>query len=140
VAPPRPRSAGRPCEHVGHGTHQNGRWLIGHRLRCARRDGDGSTNPFRSCRASVRGAQVAIEDLERARFSLGAVREALDAYSRLLREPYHRLFDPEYGCGVVACCPDVDELRSILHAVAHTLPRRDARQFRRQVAALDENW
>jgi hypothetical protein len=88
---------------------------------------------------SSRG-RAAIADLERTRFWPGAAREALDAYTRLLREPYHRLFDAEYGCGVLACCPGVDELRPILHAVAQALPRRDARQFRRQIAALDERW
>jgi hypothetical protein len=88
---------------------------------------------------SSRG-RAAIAELERTRFWPGAAREALDAWTRMLDDPYHRLFDSEYGCGVLACCPGVDELRPVLHAVAHALPRRDARQFRRRLAALDERW
>jgi hypothetical protein len=84
--------------------------------------------------------RAAIARLERGRLWPGAAREALDAWTRLLRDPYHRLFDPAYGCGVLACCPDPDELRRILHMIAHTLPRHDARRFRRRLAQLDEQW
>jgi hypothetical protein len=88
---------------------------------------------------SARG-RAAIACLERTRLWPGAAREAVDAWTRFLRDPYHRLFDPAYGCGVLSCCPDPDELRRILHMVARTLPRQDARRFRRRVATLDEQW
>jgi len=64
----------------------------------------------------------------------------LDAWRRFLLDPYHRLFDPAYGCGVPACRPDPVELRRILHTVTHALPRRDACYLRRRLAALDAHW
>lgn len=88
---------------------------------------------------SPRG-RAAIAQLERARLWPGAAREALDAWTLFLRDPYHRLFDPAYGCGVLACCPDPLELRRILHIVSHALPRHDARTLRRRIAELDDKW
>jgi hypothetical protein len=88
---------------------------------------------------SARG-RAAIAGLERTRLWPGAAHDAVDAWTRLLRDPYHRLFDPASGCGVLACFPDSHELRRILHMVAHTLPRHDARRFRRRLATLDEQW
>jgi len=38
------------------------------------------------------------------------------------------------------CCPDPAEVRRILLAAASVLPPKDAREFRRRVAALDELW
>jgi hypothetical protein len=86
---------------------------------------------------SARG-RAAIACLERTRLWPGAAHDAVDAWTRLLRDPYHRLFDPASGCGVLACRPDPDELRRILHMVAHALPRHDARRFRTRLAELDE--
>ena len=83
---------------------------------------------------------AAIVRLERERFWPGAARQALDAWERFLRDPYHRLFDPAYGCSILACCPDPDELRAILAAVVRALPDRDARRLRIQLAELDECW
>ncbi|WP_410587695.1 hypothetical protein [Amycolatopsis sp. lyj-23] len=54
--------------------------------------------------------------------------------------PFHRLWDPESGCGVLQCCPDPDELRHVLELVAHTLPAGDAQVFRRRLAAVAERW
>ena len=88
---------------------------------------------------SPRG-RAAIAHLERSRLWPGAGHEALDAWTLFLRDPYRRLFDPAYGCGVLACCPDPVELRRILHIVIHALPRRDAHALRRRVAELDEQW
>jgi hypothetical protein len=84
--------------------------------------------------------RAAIARLERTRLWPGAAHEAVHAWTLFLRDPYHRLFDPACGCGVLACCPDPDELRRILHMVAHALPRHDARRFRRRLAELDEQW
>ncbi|MGH3655048.1 MAG: hypothetical protein ACRDUA_00160 [Micromonosporaceae bacterium] len=81
-----------------------------------------------------------IAQLERTRLWPGAAREALDTWSRFLRDPYHRNFDPQYGCGVPACCPDPVDLRRILHIVTHALPRPDARRLRRRLAELDAQW
>ncbi|WP_433790617.1 hypothetical protein [Actinoplanes sp. CA-252034] len=88
---------------------------------------------------SPRG-RAAIAHLERTRLWPGAAREALDAWTGFLRDPFHRLFDPASGCGVLACCPDPIELRRLLHIVAHALPRHDARRLRRRLAQWDEQW
>ncbi|GIG93033.1 hypothetical protein [Plantactinospora endophytica] len=64
----------------------------------------------------------------------------LDAWTRFLRDPYHRLFDPTNGCGVLACCPDPIALRHILHIIIHALPKQDARALRRRIAELDDQW
>ena len=87
-----------------------------------------------------RRSHTAIAPLERGRLWPGAAHEALDAWTDVLRDPYHRLFDPAYGCGVLACCPDPIELRRILHTVIHVLPRHDARALRRRLADLDDQW
>lgn len=88
---------------------------------------------------SARG-RAAIACLERTRFWPGAVAQALDSWSRFVRDPIHRLWDPRYGCGVPECCPNPDELRWVLQAAVHTLPPRDARLLRRRIAVLDERW
>jgi hypothetical protein len=90
-------------------------------------------------RFSPRG-RAAVAHLERTRLWPGAAREALDAWTLFLGDPYHRLFDPAYGCGILACCPDPSELRRILHIVTHALPRRDARELRYRLAELDGHW
>jgi hypothetical protein len=77
---------------------------------------------------------------ERRRWWPGAAREALDAWQRFLRDPYHRLFDPGSGCGLLQCCPDPVELRAMLEAIAHALPAKDARLLRARLAELDALW
>ncbi|GAA2305117.1 hypothetical protein GCM10010149_63580 [Nonomuraea roseoviolacea subsp. roseoviolacea] len=88
---------------------------------------------------SPRG-RFAVARLERERYWPGAAAEALRAWSLFLRDPWHRLFDPAESCGVMLCCPDPAELREILHAVAHVLPRKDARALRRRVGELEDLW
>lgn len=88
---------------------------------------------------SVRG-NACLRDLERTRLWPGAAAEALEAWERFVRDPMHRLWDPQYGCGEMQCCPDPDELRRILEIVAHNLPPADARVYRARVAAADEFW
>jgi hypothetical protein len=67
--------------------------------------------------------------------------EALDAWRRFMRDPYHRLWDPRYaGCGCPDCCPDMNEARATLEIVTHHLPPRDAHRFRRMIALIDEDW
>jgi hypothetical protein len=88
---------------------------------------------------SPRGV-AAIVHLERTRLWPGAAHEALQAWRVFLRDPYHRRFDPQYGCGELLCCPDPVELRSLLNTIAHALPPPDARAFRRHLAALDDQW
>ncbi|WP_119731285.1 hypothetical protein [Thermomonospora amylolytica] len=78
--------------------------------------------------------------LEHSRLWPGAAEEALAAWARSLRDPYHQLFDPRWGCGIMACCPDPLELRRTLEIIAHALPPRDARTWRRHLAALDDLW
>lgn len=88
---------------------------------------------------SSRGA-AAIARFEHDRLWPGAARELLDAWALFIRDPYHRLFDPRYGCGEPMCCPDPAELRATLDAIVHALPRKDARLLRTRLAALDANW
>ena len=83
---------------------------------------------------------AAIVRLERTRLWPGTARETLDAWELFLRDPYHRRFDPESGCGVLMCCPDPVALRGRLEAIAHALPRKDARAFRRRLAELEQRW
>jgi hypothetical protein len=88
---------------------------------------------------SPRGVAVIVR-LERDRFWPGAVAQALDSWSRFVRQPMHRLWDPESGCGVPECCPDPTQLRRIIEAAAHALPPPDARNLRHRIAVLDEFW
>ena len=82
----------------------------------------------------------AIAYLERSRLGGHAVSDALEAWSWFVRDPWHRLWDPTSGCGVLQCCPNPPEVRWILDAAAAALPPRDARVLRRQVAFLDDLW
>jgi len=83
---------------------------------------------------------AAIARLEHGRLGPGTVGVTLLAWTRLLGDPYHRLFDPTEGCGDPMCCPDPTELRRTLAMAAAALPSRDARVFRKRLAALDELW
>ncbi|GAB3169744.1 hypothetical protein FHX75_12506 [Micromonospora palomenae] len=66
--------------------------------------------------------------------------DALRAWSWFVRHPWHRLWDPTAGCGVMECCPNPPELRWILDVAVAVLPTKDARTLRKQIAALDEQW
>jgi hypothetical protein len=88
---------------------------------------------------SPRGV-AAIVELERTRLWPGATHEAFKAWARFLSDPYHRFFDPQYGCGELLCCPDPVELRGLLETIAHALPAKDARAFRRRLTTLDDHW
>lgn len=57
-----------------------------------------------------------------------------------MRHPWHRLWDPTAGCGVMECCPNPPELRWILDVAVAVLPPKDSRTLRKQFAALDELW
>ena len=54
---------------------------------------------------------AAVVRLERERFWPGAARQALDAWELFLHDPYHRLFDPAYGCGILAYPPEAAALK-----------------------------
>ena len=88
---------------------------------------------------SARG-RVVIAHLERDRLWPAAAWEAVDAWTRLLRDPHHRLIDPASGCPVFACCPEPDEVRRILRMVLHALPRRDSRALRDRIGDPDDDW
>jgi hypothetical protein len=81
-----------------------------------------------------------LAELERTRLWPGAAAEALRLWTLFAREPRRRLWERDHGCGEFYCCPDPGEVREILERVAHALPPRDARAFRRRLAALDELW
>lgn len=86
---------------------------------------------------SYRG-RIAVARLERDRYWLGATEAALCAWLLLLRDPWHRLFDPTQSCGDMQCCPSPAELRALLGAVAHVLPKKDARMLRKRIGDLDD--
>ncbi|MBN6040934.1 hypothetical protein [Amycolatopsis sp. 195334CR] len=88
---------------------------------------------------SPRG-RASLAQLERTRLWPGAAAEALHAWHLFIRDPMHRLWNPDHGCGIRECCPDPEELRHLLELVAHALPRQDARFFRQQLAALNDEW
>ncbi|HEY3905458.1 MAG TPA: hypothetical protein VGM14_16240 [Streptosporangiaceae bacterium] len=89
---------------------------------------------------SPRGKTV-LALLEHRRLWPGAAAQTLRLYAQHVRHPYHRLYDPRYeGCGYWECCSDPCEVRQVLEIVAAALPRRDARQFRRRLRALDDAW
>lgn len=92
---------------------------------------------------SARGA-VFIARFERDRYWPGVAREALDAWARFVRNPYHRLYDPDHrGCGEPMCCPvfpDAYELRAMLESIVRILPRKDARFLRSRLVELDAGW
>lgn len=89
---------------------------------------------------SPHGVAVLVR-FEHVRMWPGATAEALRLWAEFLGDPYHRLYDPKYeGCGYWGCCTDPWEVRTYLEAVAHALPRRDARRFRSELSDLDERW
>jgi hypothetical protein len=82
-----------------------------------------------------------IAQLEHTRLMPRQAEQALKFWRGFMRSPYHRLWDPRYGgCGIWECCPDMNQVREVLEIVAHHLPRRDARRFRRMIEAADEQW
>jgi hypothetical protein len=81
---------------------------------------------------SPRG-MASLARLERTRLWPGAAAEALRVWERFVRDPMHRQWDSQYGCGYMQCCPDPNELRGLLDVVAHALPARDARAFRKRL-------
>lgn len=67
--------------------------------------------------------------------------EAFRLWRQLLRNPYHRLWDPRYeGCDHWQCCPDLNQVQEILEIVAHHLPQRDARRYRRLLESINDDW
>ncbi|MFG2038765.1 hypothetical protein [Dactylosporangium sp. NPDC048998] len=83
---------------------------------------------------------AAIVRLERERLWAGAAYHVVDAWTRFLRDPYHRLFDSQYGCGELMCCPDPIELHSIIETITRALPKSDARTLRQRLSILDDQW
>ncbi|OQO94669.1 hypothetical protein B1813_00750 [Saccharomonospora piscinae] len=88
---------------------------------------------------SARGI-ASIARLERTRLWPGAAAEAFHSWARFVRDPMRRQWDLQYGCRLLGCCPDPDELRDVLDLVADALPAKDARAFRKRLAALDDLW
>ena len=88
---------------------------------------------------SVRGQRV-VDRLEVTRRWPGATADALRLYRRALTDPAHRLWDDRYGCGIEACCPQPDELRSWLEIVACNLPRQDRSRLRVILDQIDAHW
>lgn len=85
--------------------------------------------------------RVVLARLERKWLSPGKVEEALRIWEAHLRDPYRRLYDPQYeGCRMWGCCTPIDDVRELLSIVEHHLPRRDARRLRARLEALDELW
>lgn len=53
------------------------------------------------------------------------IREAIQRWERVVRDPAHRLQDSSYkGCGIWECCPPWHEVPAILAITGRRLPRR----------------
>ena len=83
---------------------------------------------------SPRGHAV-LTDLEYTRLWPQAAEQALRYWQSYQRDPYARRWDRPDSCGDWHCCPDIDEVRTILRIVVHNLPPRDARRLRSALAA-----
>lgn len=84
--------------------------------------------------------RIAVARLEYEHYWPGATEETLRTWSRLLRNPWDRLLDPAHSCGEMLCCPDPADLRALLDAVLHALPKKDARVLRTRIADSDDPW
>jgi hypothetical protein len=82
---------------------------------------------------SPRGRAV-LASLESSRLWPKAAEQALRYWRAYQRDPYARRWDRPDSCGDWHCCPDIDELRTILRIVLHNLPPRDARRLRSALA------
>jgi hypothetical protein len=91
---------------------------------------------------SPRGRTI-LARLEHCRLWPGATAEALQLWAGFVRHPYHRVYDYKYdevGCGHWGCCTSMAQVRQVLDVVAHNLPPRDARRFRKLLSAIDDDW
>ena len=81
-----------------------------------------------------------IDRLEVDRRWPGATGSALRNYRRAVRDPIHRLSDPQHGCGIEGCCPDPHDLHQWLETVLRHLPPHDRRVLRALVTTIDAQW
>lgn len=84
--------------------------------------------------------RVALGRLEHDRFWPEAVSDACQAWQNIIHDPYRRLFDPAFGCGYLACCPDMSQVDEILFAALAVLPPRDAKHLRNRLRKYAEQW
>lgn len=94
------------------------------------RDGTDRVSQFPGL--SPRGRAV-LAGLESTRLWPRAAEQALRHWQSYQRDPYARQWDRPDSCGDWHCCPDIDEVTTILRIVVHNLPPRDARR-------LDLSW
>ena len=83
-----------------------------------------------------------IADAARLELSRGylwptAVQSSLELWAGFVRDPAHRLWVHNIGCGVWECCGDPYEARELLGFVASALPRTSARELRKRLEELD---
>lgn len=68
----------------------------------------------------------------------GMIARAIDLWVEYARDPWHPRWERPDRCGILECCPEPSELRSILKAALTVLPAKDARKLRRRLPGLDE--
>ncbi len=88
---------------------------------------------------SPRGRAI-LAFLEHDRLWPGQAEDALRLWRAYVRDPYHQRWDRPNDCGQWPCCPDIQEVQTVLELVAHCLPPRDARRFRRVLEAAGKSW
>jgi hypothetical protein len=84
---------------------------------------------------SPRG-RAGLARLEVTRLWPGQAEEALRYWREYRRNPNSQRWDRPDSCGQWGCCPDIDEVRTVLRTVVHNLPPDDARRLRSVLVAL----
>ena len=85
-------------------------------------------------------ATRAIAELERSRWSPGAIADALAEWTRFVHGPARRLDNPSAGSVGCPCCENGGGAipRETLHRALHELPTNAARELRALIRPLDE--
>ena len=105
-----------------------------HARKAAARDGTGNVSQLPG--VSPRGRAV-LADLEHTRLWPRSAEQALRYWRAYLHDPYSRRWDRPDSCGDWHCCPDIEEVRTVLRIVMHNLPPRDARRLRSALAVRE---
>jgi hypothetical protein len=82
----------------------------------------------------------AIAALEVRRKWPGYTALAYKQFASFVRDPYHRLWVDDDGCGIEECCPSPYGLLEWLEAVTRALPPKDRKIFASRFGELYADW